>query len=158
MIYQSNNYKPAILVWIEKMLTYANKKGWDKTYWVFDIHGVISKPDYRRDRKKIDYYKYAKETLQLISEKHKDIVLIIFSSSYPKEMEIYMNTFKEDKINFKYVNENPEIDSSKGDFGYYKEKFYFNVLFEDKAGFDPKTDWEYIYNYLKNEKATTKNN
>jgi len=151
-IYQLNNYSPAILVWIKKMFKHTSNKKWNKTYWAFDIHGVISKPDYRRDKKQINYYKYAKETLQLISKEYKNIVMIVFSSSYPKELKIYLNTFEKDNINFKYVNENPEIDSDKGDFGYYKEKFYFNVLFEDKAGFDPETDWKAIYEYLKSKK------
>jgi hypothetical protein len=28
----------------------------------------------------------------------------------------------------KYINENPEIDSTKGNFGDYTKKFYFNLL------------------------------
>ena len=68
-------------------------------------------------------------------------------------------------IHFKYVNENPDIDSSKGNFGYYHQKFYFNALFEDKAGFNPITEWYQIYsllkryeneNYLPNPEWTTK--
>ena len=34
--------------------------------------------------------------------------------------------------------------------GYYKKKYYFNVLLEDKAGFDPLKDWWFLYDYFKN--------
>jgi len=66
---------------------------------------------------------------------------------------------------FQYINDNPEIDSQKGNFGYYEKKFYFNVLFEDKAGFQADTEWKMIYdlmlkyeyaNYLPDPKWITK--
>ena len=28
---------------------------------------------------------------------------------------------------------------------------YFNILLDDKAGFDPDIDWKLIYKYLKNK-------
>lgn len=143
-------YVPSILIWIDKMFKNAEKRQWFETYFCFDIHGVISKPDYRRETKEINYYPYVKETLQLLS-KRKDIIMFVFTSSYPEEVKQYMKTFELDNIFFKYVNENPEISSEKGSFGYYDKKPYFNVLFEDKAGFK-SSDWIYVYNYFKNTK------
>ena len=144
-----------IYKWIDKMFHHAFEKEWFITYWAFDIHGTILKPNYRKDNKDaildgkdVVFYPWAKETLQLIS-KRKDIVMIISTSSYPEEIECYQKVFKENNIIFKYINENPEIDSSKGNFGYYKDKFYFNVLLEDKAGYDPETEWYQIYSLLK---------
>lgn len=142
-------YEPTILKWIKKMFDHAEKKQWFETYFCFDIHGTISIPDYRKSNKEIEYYPYAKETLQLMSERD-DIVMIISTSSYPEEIEIYNEQFKKDGIIFRYVNENPEISSDKGSFGYYKDKFYFNVLLEDKSGFNPLRDWEFLYSYFKN--------
>jgi len=142
-------YEPTILKWIKVMFEHAEKKQWFETYWSFDIHGTISKPDYRKDNKEIIYYPYAKETLQLLS-KRKDIIMIIDSSSYPNELEIYKKEFAKDNINFNYYGENPEVSSAKGSFGYYKTKFYFNVEFEDKAGFNPERDWKFIYDYFLN--------
>lgn len=144
-----NNHKPTIIKWIETMFQHAKNKKWFETYWCVDIHGTIAEPDYRKKFKALNFYPYAKETLQLMS-KRKDIVMIMFTSSYPKEIEIYEKNFKEAGITFNYVNENPEIDSAKGSFGYYEKKPYFNVLFDDKAGFDPFTDWEFLYNYFMN--------
>lgn len=143
-----NNYTPSLLIWIAKMFEHAYKRKWYETYWFFDLHGVISKPDYRKVVKEIIYYPFAKETLQYISQNRKDIVMILYTSSYPDEINTYLEILENDGINFKYVNENPEISDSKGSFGYYYNKPYYNVLFEDKAGFDPESDWKPIYEYL----------
>ena len=78
--------------------------------------------------------------------------MILFTSSYPDEIEKYIETFTDDGIRFKYVNENPEISDTTGCFGYYYKKPYFNVLFDDKAGFFPLTDWKPIYRYFKKTK------
>lgn len=146
---------PALLRWIQTMLTHAESKQWYETYWALDIHGTISVPDYRKGIKKnpaepsrVIYYPYAKETLQLISQTRPDITLIITSSSYPNELQEYATVFAQDGIHIKYFNENPEVTDAKGSFGFYDHKFYFNVMFEDKAGFNPEQDWEPIYNYL----------
>lgn len=129
------------------MFEHAEQKQWFESYWAIDIHGTISKPDYRKDTKEIIYYPYAKKTLQLMSER-KDIVMILWSSSYPDEIKIYKDTFKNDNIIFNYDGENPEVSSSKGSFGYYKKKFYFNFLADDKNGFNPKRDWKFLFNYF----------
>jgi len=133
--------------WIEKMFAHSFEKEWYETYWAFDVHGTILYPNYRKNQFHATFYPWAKETLQLIS-KRDDIIMIMFTSSYPAERQYYDKVFKHFDIHFKYINENPEIDSSKGNFGHYDDKFYFNVLFEDKAGFDPETEWYQIYSLL----------
>ena len=138
--------------WIDKMFKHAFEKKWYKTYWAFDIHGVILKPNYRKNNFEGAFYPWVKETLQLIS-KRKDIVMIMFTSSYPEEIEYYYKLFSKNYIHFKYINENPDIDSLKGNFGYYDKKFYFNVLFEDKASFDPLIEWKQIYDLMLKYKA-----
>ena len=150
-IYYNFFYKPSILKWIIKMFKHSEYKKWYNVYFAFDIHGVISIPDYRKTIKEINYYPYAKETLQLLS-KRDDIVMFLFTSSYPSEIEKYIRIFENKNINFKYVNENPEISEHNGSFGYYVKKPYFNVYFEDKAGFDPLIDWYPILKYFKTTK------
>jgi hypothetical protein len=103
--------KPQILIWIEKMFEHAEKRQWYETYHCFDIHGVISKPDYRKTEKvgqefKINYYPYAKETLQFLTKNRPDMILFIFTSSYKKEIESYMEQFKKDEIYFNYLKSN----------------------------------------------------
>jgi len=147
-------YKPALLEWTEKMFAHAFNKQWYETYHAFDIHGVISKPDYRKSGEefRINYYPYAKETLQYISKNRPDMVLFIHTSSYPNEIKSYMEQFEMDGIHFKYVNENPEISEASGCFGCYDKKPYFNVYFEDKAGFRPEKDWKPFLKYFKKTK------
>ena len=142
-------YEPTILKWIKKMFAHAEEKEWFETYWTFDIHGTISRPDYRKATKVVDYYPYAKECLQLMSDR-KDIIMILWTSSYPEEMKVYRETLKKDNIHFEYESENPDVSSSKGSFGFYEKKHYFNVLFEDKSGFNPERDWKFLYDYLTN--------
>jgi len=141
-----------IVDWIRKMFKHSFEKEWFHTYWGFDIHGTILIPTFRKDSYDSDFYPWAKETLQLIS-KRKDVVMILYTSSYPKEIEHYIQVFNENNIHFKYINENPEIDTAKGNFGHYEDKFYFNVLFEDKAGFDPETEWKQVYDLFKQYEA-----
>lgn len=125
----------------------AIAKGWEKTYWAIDIHGTIMIPNYKVGEITKEYYPWAKEVLQLLSIR-KDVVLLLYTCSYPHEIEEYLSLFCQDGIQFQYVNENPEV--TDGGYGHYKNKFYFNILLEDKAGFDPHTDWESIHTFLKN--------
>lgn len=75
--------------------------------------------------------------------------MIIYTCSYPHEIKKYKEFFAKHDIIFDHVNENPGISSNMGNFGYYEQKFYFNVLFEDKAGFDPETEWKEVYELMK---------
>ena len=133
--------------WINKMFAHAFEHQWYETYWAVDIHGTILIPTFRKDSYDSEFYPWAKETLQLITTRP-DIILILSTSSYPQEIEHYMKVFKENDIHFRYINENPEIDSEKGNFGYYVDKFYFNVMIDDKAGFEPEIEWYQIYSKM----------
>lgn len=134
-----------VTIAIANCLSKARLKGWEKTYWAFDIHGTILKPTYERGVASTEFYPYAKEVMQLISRR-RDIVRILYTCAYPHEIAEYLKFFQRQGIHFHYVNENPEI--CDGAYGHYDRKFYFNVLFEDKAGFDPMTDWKQVYQLL----------
>jgi hypothetical protein len=123
---------------IENAFRHRKERGWAKTYWAFDIHGTILVPNHRRDDISTEFYPYAVEVMQMLS-KRTDIVRILYTCSYPHEIEQYLELFRSHHIHFDYVNRNPEV--ADGGYGYYKEKFYFNVLFEDKAGFRGEEDW-----------------
>jgi hypothetical protein len=123
---------------ITNCLSLAQQKNWDRTFWAFDIHGTILKPNYRRDSISTEFYPMAKEVMQMLSRRT-DIVRILYTCSYPHEIEQYIEYFKNHDIHFHYINQNPEV--ADGGYGYYQDKFYFNVLMDDKAGFDGETDW-----------------
>jgi hypothetical protein len=137
-----------VLTAIERFYNDKEKRGWDKGYFFFDIHGTILKPNYTYGNTPKDFYPYAKETLQFIS-KMPDVVMCIYTCSHPHEIEEYIQLFKNNDIHFKYVNENPEIKTDLNGYGCYDKKPYMNVLFEDKAGFDPELEWEEVLLLMK---------
>lgn len=120
-------------------------RNWDKIYCAVDIHGTIVKPNYSKETLPTEFYKYAKEVLQDLSKRN-DVVLILYTCSFPEEIEKYLEFFKEHEINFEYVNSNPEVENNT--YGYFNDKFYFNILLEDKAGFDGETDWNLIQKFM----------
>lgn len=130
---------------INTCLEHAKLKGWDKTYWAFDIHGTMLKPTFKTGVVSTEFYPYAKEVMQMLT-RQKNIVRILYTCSYPEEIVQYLKYFDGFSIRFDYVNENPDVCA--GAYGHYDRKFYFNVLFEDKAGFDPLSDWKEVYELL----------
>jgi hypothetical protein len=122
---------------------------WGFTYWFCDIHSSIVIPNYNNNKIPTEFYPYAKEVLQMLS-KRDDVVLALYTCSHPHEQEEYIKFFKENDIDFKYVNKNPEVKTNNNGYGYYEDKPYFNVLIEDKAGFDAEVDWLEIKNYFNN--------
>ncbi len=137
----------SIVQQIKRTFDISFKKEWYDTYWAFDIHGTILKPSYDLNETSFEFYPYAKEALRLIS-KREDIHMIMYTCSYPHEIQKYLTHFTLNSISFDHVNKNPGISSNMGNFGFYDEKFYFNVLFEDKAGFDPETEWEEVFDLM----------
>lgn len=137
----------AIIKTIRRSIEYAKSKQWYEVYWAFDLHGTILVPNHIKGNVDTEFYPYAKEAMQIISNRN-DIILITNTSAFDDELESYIKMFDENGIYFKYFNENPEIDHCNGSFGNYDKKFYFNVLFEDKAGFFPE-DWYDVFQCMK---------
>ena len=136
-----------IVTRIKRMFERAFEKEWYETYWAMDLHGTIILPNHKRGNPEMVYYPYAKEAMQMMSDRA-DIKLFTYTASYPEEIANYLALMKADGIYFDYINENPEISEANGHFGNFEQKPYFDVLFEDKAGFDPLCDWKPIYELL----------
>ena len=130
---------------IENSFKNAQERNWDITYWAVDLHGTISRFNYSNENLNPIYYPFSKEVLQILS-KNNSIKLILFTCSYMENCNKIIEIFKNDDIYFDFVNENPEAKNTN--YGDYSKKIYFNVLLEDKAGFEPEKDWEDIYNFL----------
>lgn len=149
---------------VHNMFFTSFKKEWFETYFVIDLHGTIIKKTYKQHDENVEYYPYAKELMQLLT-KRKDIKLIMYTCSHPKEIEYYNSVFLKDGIIFDSFNENNDISSRNGNFGFYEKKFYFNIMMDDKAGFEPEVELEALYNlflyydkinFFPDEKWTTK--
>jgi hypothetical protein len=134
--------EPGIIKAVKKAFKEMEDKKWEYVFFYFDLHHTVLLPDYNNTT--TDFYEDAKEVLQYYSSR-KDVVMALYTCSYPVEIERYQKFFAEHNIAFKYVNDNPEIDNTK--YGYYEHKPYFNVLFEDKAGFDALNDWKALRKY-----------
>lgn len=140
---------------IEKAFALVKARQWEKSYWAFDVHDTIVRANYQYGNIPTEFYPGAKRVLQDLS-KRMDIEIILFTSSHPEEIAKYMDFFVENGIHFKFANENPEVPSIS--YGCYDKKFYFNVIVEDKAGFNPEEDWFLIEEILKKYPEPEKTN
>jgi hypothetical protein len=112
------------------------RKSWDKLYFAVDLHGTVL-----RNTDKIVPYRKAIEVLRKLSSLP-EIVLILFTSTRKKELKDFFKLAEKHSITFEYLNKNPEcISDNQRD---YSRKFYYNVLLDDRAGFNPEKDWEII--------------
>jgi hypothetical protein len=119
------------------------QNNWDRLYVFVDLHETIIVPSYK-DAKRKDAYPYALEVLRYLKHRS-DICLVLYTCSRQEHIAEYLKWFSEHDITFEFVNSSPEPNSKYADFS---QKPYFNVLLDDKAGFDPEEDWLLIKNYF----------
>lgn len=115
-------------------------RNWDTLYFIVDVHEVILKPDYTKPS--TEFYPLAREVLEMLSNRP-EICLIMWTASKQEDREYYQTFFRDRGINFRYINENPEIPEITT-WGDYRTKMYANVGLDDKFGFDPNIHWEEI--------------
>ena len=128
----------------DKAFQKKEERNWDVIYVFVDIHETMIHPTYEL-KGEMRFYPYAIEVLWAMTQRD-DISLGLYTCSYPEEIENYIKSFKERGIEFDHVNKNDWEESNK--YGCFKQKPYFNVLLEDKAGFDPEEDWLMLADYL----------
>lgn len=124
--------------------TAAKKKrdrDWDKIYVAVDWHDTICESTYT-EKGAYGFYPKAIECLKMMSA-NPNISLILYTSSYITVSEDFMRFCRtEYDINFEFFNCNPEVNNTNyGDFG---KKFYYDLLIDDKAGFDIDEDWDIL--------------
>lgn len=136
-----------MLEYLKKTYKENHELRYEKIYIAVDIHGTILEPSWDKTEN-FTYLGSSKEALQGLSARE-DTVLIIWSSSYPEKLKMYQEKFKEDGIDFKYLNQNPEVES--GRISCFETKPYYDILLDDKAGFE-WTEWKDILNWLENER------
>lgn len=129
---------------IEYQYSIMEKRGWDKLYWAVDIHDTILYADYNNNEP-LRFAPYAKEVLQYLTNSNK-AYLILYTCSYEDEIQRYLDFFKFHNIIFDDVNENNDVKNNL--LGCFDKKLYFNILLENKAGFDMENDWLEIYKLL----------
>jgi len=123
------------------------QRGYKFLCWAIDLHGTIAVPSYDLDEKRVTLYQGAKEALRYLSDSdaHK---LILWTSTHPVKYDAVIAQLSNMDIHFDYINENPEFDSTE--LTSFTEKFAFDILLDDKAGFIPECfDWNSVYNNAK---------
>ena len=120
------------------------ERGWDKwpkMYIMVDLHDVIIPGTYTLNNEGRSFCFMAKEVLQKMTKNDK-ICLILWTSSYPDaitDISLWLSKFN---IKFDYIGGNPECLST--DILDVEHKPYFDLLFDDKAGFEGDSDWEVV--------------
>ena len=137
---------------IKQAFLRAEEEAWWKLYVAVDVHGVIFPSTFKRgDQRK--FYPWAKETLKYLSSRE-DVVLFLWSCSWPEELKELQEFFKKNDISFDYYEENPEVANTT--YGFYEKKPYYNLLLDDKAGFTPP-DWGVVLREFKKRKTLCQN-
>lgn len=122
---------------IERALQQKRERLWDKIYVLVDAHGTLIKPYHNC----IEFYPIAPEVMMWFNNR-RDFSTILWTSSHPNEIAAITAMAGKIGFGFNFINENPrEANSERACF---ERKFYFNILLDDKAGFEPETDWELI--------------
>ncbi len=131
---------------IEKTFTEKAKRRWQKIFIAIDVHDVILEGKYNLNNDGAGYMPNALKVLQQWS-KRDDVSLILFTSGHIGPTSKVLDNLEKHGIHFKHVNQNPECpNDTLCDFS---KKFYFNILLEDKAGFEGQTDWFLIERELR---------
>ena len=124
----------ALKLQIERARLIQLDKKWPKLYWAIDLHDTIIPSSRTLGYESKVLFDGAKEALQEIS-KRDDQCIILWTATNPdvvwSEIVSWLDTYN---IHVSYHNENPECKSEK--YARFGGKFYFDVLLDDKAGFN----------------------
>jgi hypothetical protein len=132
---------------VKRTFEMKKAKGWPEIYVLVDLHGTII-PGGKHSADQNDYlefYPVAQEVLQWFSNRS-DIFLILWTSTPPSRQTPVHEWFLKNGIDVDFWNENPHAkDTPRSCF---EKKPYFNILLDDRAGFEPETDWQAIKDEL----------
>jgi len=114
-------------------------------YWLIDLHDVIIPGTYTRNNDGKALNPGAEEVLRWLTRRE-NMCPILWTSSHQDAINEIVKWVSDYGIKFTYVNENPEVKPN----GLIDTtiKPYFDMLLDDKAGFDGETDWIEIKNAL----------
>lgn len=129
---------------VERAYRVKAERNWDYVYWAVDLHGVCLKSNYNAGG-----YQWITEdaprVLKLLSDRP-ETRIILWSSVYREEKSDIIGFFRKHGIEVWDFNGNQSEPNTI--VSCFEEKFYFSILLDDKAGFDPETDWRAIEQFV----------
>ena len=125
-------------------------------YLAIDVHGTLFYPSKQTkiDQNgsetilKIDQsdymaiYPWAIPTLQILTQTN-SCKLILWTSTKSDRVNVYRKYLEKNGVKVAYVNENPDFIGNE--YSDFSRKFCFDLLLDDKAGFDPENDWHELF-------------
>lgn len=113
-------------------------------YWNVDLHGVCFKSNYENS----EYLWINDECIKCLQAITSNPInkLILWSSCHKDEQLKIIQFMKSYNINVDFFNENPLTSNTI--YADFSQKYYFSILLDDKAGFEPYIDWEDILSFL----------
>ena len=133
----------SILKAVRRAESTAHNRHYDTIFWAIDLHGVILHSTYAQGHYQVTN-EHAITFMRYLGREARHRI-IIWSSCHHSEKEEIIAFLLGHDIKVDYFNENPEVENTHS--GFFGEKFYFSILLDDKAGFDPETDWVALLNY-----------
>lgn len=125
----------SILRAVQRAYQVATERDWNRVYWCIDLHGTVFESSY--DSSEVHFIDdETVRALQLIRSLP-ETKIILWSSVYAQDAETAVAKFAAEGILVDYVNCNDEVENTST--GNFDAKFYFSILVDDKAGFDPKS-------------------
>lgn len=124
----------------QKALKVRDERGWDSIYILVDLHGTVLNSNWSDTELPNEYYPHSIEVLSFLS-KAAGVTLILWTSSHLPACYQYKDALANKGVTFKYINCNPEVETDPNGYGCFDRKPYFNLILDDKAGFEPETDW-----------------
>lgn len=130
----------SILTAVTRAYNVAMQRKYDIVYWCIDLHGTVLESNYSSDSFNFINGEKTIPALQAIS-RLPETRIILWSGISKEDEASVRKLFADHAIRVDWVNENPEVENSGT--GHYDKKFYFSILVDDKAGFNPN-DWQMV--------------
>lgn len=122
---------------IHRAYDVLREREWNTIYWAIDLHGVCMTSNYKSGVHEF-ISQQAIDVLKIISDRPESKI-ILWSSVHDDQKGDIVREFARHGIVVSGFNFNQYEGNTRT--GCFDEKFYFSILLDDKAGFDPETDW-----------------
>jgi len=133
-----------ITVAFEKAFERMAIQEWPFIYISVDLHETICH-GHHYSGQQIKFYPYTIDCLQFLL-KHPLFKVGLYTCTRDEYLKPYFDALKVEGVIFDYINDSPVTEPTA--LASFEKKPYFNVLVDDKAGFDATVEWEVLLFYL----------